>query len=195
MKYLFDLDGTLTKTELLPLFASHFGAPREIYHYTEMVVRGEISFREGFSHRVRLLGHIPPGEVAEVAKTAVMNEVIIEWIHNNRENCEVVTGNLDVWVRPLLEKWELSGVTSTAKVEGSQVVIQKILDKAARVRFWKKKDSVAFIGDGANDLSAIDFADVGIAYGGAHLPAPVLMEVSDIVVFSEESLCTVLSQL
>lgn len=195
LKYLFDLDGTLTRIELLPLFASHFGAPKEIYRYTDMVVRGEISFQEGFSHRVRLLGHIPPEDIAEVAKTAPMNEKVIKWIHNNFENCEVVTGNLDCWVAPLLDKWGLKGITSTARIEGTRVGIENVVDKAARVRHWKQQDSVTFVGDGANDLGAIEHADVGIAYGGVHLPAQVLLEVSDVIVFNEEALCSVLSQL
>lgn len=195
MKFLFDLDGTLTKTELLPLFASHFNAPDEIMRYTDQVVRGEISFQEGFTHRVRLLGHIPPEEIAEVAKTVEMNESLVNWIRANPDECEVVTGNLDVWVKPLLEFWGLKGVYSEAKVVGSRVKIQTIMDKSRRVKFWQRFGPVTFVGDGANDLSAIDLANVGIAFGGVHLPAQVLLEVADVVALSEEVLCDVLSRL
>ena len=63
--YCFDLDGTLTRQELLPLIASSIGLEDEISVLTEATINGVLSFDKSFKLRVRLL-----------------RDAKLEWIHS-----------------------------------------------------------------------------------------------------------------
>ena len=51
-QFIFDLDGTITQEETLPLIAEHFGVTAEIEALTEKTVRGNIPFVESFIRRI-----------------------------------------------------------------------------------------------------------------------------------------------
>ncbi len=51
------------------------------------------------------------------------------------------------------------------------------------------------VGDGMGDVGMFEASDVRIAFGGVHEPIQTLVEVSDFVCFTENSLCNVLSTL
>ena len=46
MKFLFDLDGTVTSAETLPIIAEHFECKEEIAELTKRTVHGNIPFVE-----------------------------------------------------------------------------------------------------------------------------------------------------
>ena len=52
MKFLFDLDGTVTSAETLPIIANHFNCLEEIGELTKRTVQGNIPFVESFIRRV-----------------------------------------------------------------------------------------------------------------------------------------------
>lgn len=54
MKFLFDMDGTVTSCETLPLIASNFGIETKIDALTRETVQGNIPFIESFIRRVNL---------------------------------------------------------------------------------------------------------------------------------------------
>jgi phosphoserine phosphatase len=55
-KFIFDLDGTITKEETLPLIARHFKVEEKIEELTRATVAGEVPFIESFIQRVNILG-------------------------------------------------------------------------------------------------------------------------------------------
>ena len=59
MKILFDLDGTVTAAETLPIISRHFSVEKEIEKLTKETVNGNIPFIESFIRRVNMLGHLP----------------------------------------------------------------------------------------------------------------------------------------
>ena len=69
MKFLFDLDGTVTSEETVPLISSHFGVESEIHQLTLETVKGNIPFIESFIRRVNILGNLPVDEVAHLLGT------------------------------------------------------------------------------------------------------------------------------
>ena len=56
MKFLFDLDGTVTSQETLPVIANHFKCQEEIADLTKRTVAGNVPFIESFIRRVNILG-------------------------------------------------------------------------------------------------------------------------------------------
>lgn len=191
----FDLDGTLTREELLPRIAREFGASREIETLTSKTIAGEIDFEESFIRRVSLLGHIPPDEVANVILEAPVNERLVQWVRDHSAVSTVVTGNLNLWVQPWLDANGLTGATSEGVFRDGRVVLTKILAKGTIVAASKLEGQVVFVGDGANDAEAFELADYAIAFAGVHRPAEILLELADCLAMEESGLCRILSQL
>ena len=191
----FDLDGTLTREELLPRIAREFGAAREIEVLTSKTISGEIGFEESFIRRVALLGHIPPHEVANVVLESPVNERLVQWVRDHSAVSKVVTGNLNLWVQPWLDANGLDGATSEGVIRDDRVVLTKILAKGTVVSEAKLRGKVIFVGDGANDAEAFELADYAVAFAGVHRPAEILFELADCLALEESSLCRILSQL
>lgn len=59
IKFVFDLDGTVTAEETLPLMARHFHVEEEIEELTREPIQGNIPFVERFIRRVFMLGKLP----------------------------------------------------------------------------------------------------------------------------------------
>ena len=95
MKFLFDLDGTVTSEETVPLISSHFGVESEIHQLTLETVKGNIPFIESFIRRVNILGNLPVDEVAHLLGNASLYTHVAEFIRLHAEDCAIVTGNLD----------------------------------------------------------------------------------------------------
>ena len=53
--FLFDLDATVTKEEILPALSEQVGLTREISELTERTMRGELPFKSSFLARVEML--------------------------------------------------------------------------------------------------------------------------------------------
>ena len=62
--FLFDLDSTLTRCEILPTVAAAIGRQEEMQRMTEEAMRGDRPFRESFTERVGLLSSLPVEEVS-----------------------------------------------------------------------------------------------------------------------------------
>lgn len=64
IKFIFDLDGTVTSEEMLPLIAKHFHVEEEIVDLSRETTQGNMPFVESFIRRVFILGRLPVDEVA-----------------------------------------------------------------------------------------------------------------------------------
>jgi len=141
-QFLFDLDGTITRQEILPEIARAIGVEAEIAELTERTI---------------------------------------------------VTGNLDVWIADLVARLGVPCRSSTARVVDDRLVgLTSVLDKAHVAREFS--GPICSIGDGYNDLGLMAAADLGVAYGGVHAPAPGLLEVASHAIFDSKRLCQLLSE-
>ncbi|MHB8872548.1 MAG: HAD-IB family phosphatase [Myxococcaceae bacterium] len=195
--FAFDLDGTLTTVELLPLIAGELGLQSEMQVLTELTLNGTIRFEDSFRLRCAILRSIPISVVREVVAEAPLNETIAAFVRQHRERCFIVTGNLNVWVEPLLERLGCKAFTSTAQAEGDTLLRpETILQKSHAIQGLRGSfDRVVTIGESVNDVSMAEVADVSVAFGGVHLPATALLEVSHYAVFEGGALCRLLSTL
>jgi phosphoserine phosphatase len=186
---LVDLDGTLTRTELLPTIARSAGIEEEMTRLTDDTLAGRIPFADSFRRRVHMLSDVPLDVVHEAILNAPVYEELMALLLEHPERVLVVTGNLDVWVQPFLDRYGLEGMTSRACTrDGGGVDVASILNKAEAIRRTSGRFRIA-IGDAANDASMIRSAEVGIAWCGVHPAADSLMEVAGYAFANEGTLC------
>lgn len=197
MKFLFDLDGTVTSQETLPVIAKHFNCQEEISELTKRTVAGNVPFVESFIRRVNILGHYSVKETNDLLANVPLYPEIAKFITEHKSDCIIVTGNLTCWCEGLFKKIGCQCYGSEAECEGDKVVkLKTILRKEAIVDQYKALgETVVFIGDGNNDLEAIRHANISIAVGLTHSPAQSLLSVCDYVVFDEKALCRQMRQL
>ena len=116
IKCIFDLDGTVTSQETLPLIAEHFGVQEEIAELTRQTIRGNVPFIESFIKRVHILGRLPVSEINELLGDVQLYGLLHKFITSHADKCAIATGNLSCWVDKL-----------TAKYSGGSQIIQKKL--------------------------------------------------------------------
>lgn len=194
--FLFDLDSTLTKHEILPLISKECGIFEEINVLTESTMRGEIPFKQSFLRRVELLRNVPVSKVGNIIAEIELNNEIIKFIKQNKERCFIVTGNLDVWIEKLLSKIEMERNVFCSKAVVKDDIIQNVfsvIDKNAVIS--QMVSPFVAIGDGNNDADMIDAAEVGIGFGGVHEIAPSVLACATHAVYDQYKLVDLLNKL
>lgn len=197
IKFVFDLDGTVTSQETLPLIAKYFNVTEEISILTQETIQGNIPFIESFIRRVHILGRLPVSEINNLLESVEMYPKVLDFIQKNKKHCILATGNLHCWVEKLIKKIGCICYCSKGVIKNNTVAkLTQILKKENIVeQFQKEGYEVIFIGDGNNDMEAMRLADISIASGLTHKPAKSVLTVADYLVFSEEALCRQLNQL
>lgn len=197
MKFLFDLDGTVTSEETLPIIANHFNCVEQISELTAKTVQGNVPFIESFIRRVNILGAYSVSETTRLLSEVPLYPAIAKFIEEHTEDCVIVTGNLTCWCEGLFKKIGCQCYGSEALCEDDKVVkLKTILRKEQIVDQYKALgETVVFIGDGNNDLEAMRHANVSIATGLTHNPAQSLMSICDYVIFNEQALVRQMRQL
>ena len=194
--FLFDLDSTITKQEILPTVAKREGLYDQMNTLTESSMRGEIPFKQSFLQRVELLKQIPVSEVQDIISKIELNNKLVEIIQVNKSRSYIVTGNLDIWIERLMEKLGMQkNVFCSKAIQYGDYVqdVFNIVDKNAVI----KQMVLPFVavGDGNNDAEMIDAAEVGIGYGGVRPIAPSVLECATHVVYQEDKLVDLLNKL
>ena len=197
MKFLFDLDGTVTSEETLPIIANHFNCVEQISELTAKTVQGNVPFIESFIRRVNILGAYSVSETTRLLSEVPLYPAIAKFIEEHKEVCVIVTGNLTCWCEGLFKKIGCQCYGSEALCEDDKVVkLKTILRKEQIVDQYKALgETVVFIGDGNNDLEAMRHANVSIATGLTHNPAQSLMSICDYVISNEQALVRPMRQL
>lgn len=196
-KIAFDLDGTVTKVETLPLLAGELGLADEMKILTDLTLEGKIPFKKSFRMRYLILRNIPLKKIQEVMAGVELDEEIAEFIRQHKEECVIVTGNLDSWIAPIIEKLGCQSFSSTGAMDEKNLpILKNILDKGTAIRELKKKnDKVIAVGESFNDVPMFEEANISVAYGGVHKPVSAAVSVADYVVFDGGALCRLLKML
>lgn len=196
--FCFDLDGTLTRAEILPAIAAHLGLDAEIAALTRQTIAGEVDFETSFRHRCRVLGGAAPETVRAVVDSVPLEPALVAFIQARPGQCFIVTGNLDLWVGALVRRLGCGLHSSVAQQREGRLEVISVLDKGAAVqeiRAGGRFGPIVAIGDGANDVPMFKAADIAIAFGAAHPPALAACAAADHVVADAASLCRMLAAL
>ncbi len=196
LAFCFDLDGTVTTEEILPLIAKEVKLYEEIKLITKITLNGLIPFENSFNLRVKLLSSVPISTVRNVVNKVKMDSNISEFIRTHREDCYIVTGNLDVWINDYI-KQELGCkyFSSKADFDGDKLIgLNSILNKGSAIEELREEyEKIIVIGDSMNDCSMADKSDISIAYGGIHEPVSSLVLSVEYVIYNSKSLVRLLN--
>lgn len=194
--FVFDLDSTVTRCELLPLLAEAVGFGREMAALTERAMIGKVPFAEDFPRRAALLRSIPLSRAREIVAFAPVNVEIVRFLKMNPQRCLIMTGNLDLWIETLIRRIGMEGrclcshgVEAGDRFEG----VACVLDKASEVRRIPRP--FVAIGDGSNDVGLMRAAELSIGFAGVREIAAEVRDAADMVVDNERELCDILRRL
>jgi len=196
-KYCFDLDGTITAQELLPLIAAELDLYDEISALTQATISGLIPFEQSFKLRCKLLSDVPINKVQEVAEKVKLNETIVEFIKENKDDSYIITGNIYEWIKPIIEKLDCKIFCSQGKFNNGKLSgLENIVNKGEVIKGLRKNgELIVSVGDGMGDVLMFEESDVSIAFGGVHEPITTLLKVSNYLIYEEDSLCRLLNTL
>lgn len=185
--FLFDLDSTVTKKEILPEISILINKEKEIREVTESTMKGEIPFEESFQRRVKILSQISVKKVNELVSEIPLNEEIVKFIVENRDRCYIVTGNLDIWISGLMNKLGIMDhcfCSSAVNDHDTVGKITSIRNKLATALSFDRP--IVVVGDGDNDSEMASVADIGIGFGGVRPIAPSLLNVISYAFYDEK---------
>lgn len=194
--FLFDLDSTVTKEEILPTISRELGVYETMCSLTESTMRGEIPFKQSFLRRVNLLKDIPVSRVRKLVGSIKLNEKIVGFIKENKERCYIVTGNLDVWIEELVKELGMENNLFCSKALVKDDYIQEVfsvIDKNAVV--GQMLLPFVAVGDGNNDAEMIEAAEIGIGFGKVREIAPSVLICASHAVYDEDKLVDLLEKL
>lgn len=194
--FLFDLDSTVTRQEILPTVSKKLGLYEKMSSLTESTMRGEIPFKQSFLQRVDLLKDVPVSEVCQIVQEIELNGLLVDFIKRNQERCYIVTGNLDVWIEGLVKKLGMGKNTYCSKALVKDDRIQdvfSIVDKNAVIS--QMLLPFVAVGDGNNDAEMIEAAEIGIGYGGVRSIAPAVLACASHAIYREDKLVEFLERL
>ena len=198
--YLFDLDSTITKGEILPTIAKKIGKEDEMQELTEQCMIEDIPFKDGLKKRMRIVENIPVSEINNIILEIPLNDKLMNFITEHKEDCYIVSGSVDTYIEKFMIKYNMQDhfYSSKATVENNKIKdIVSVVDKGNIAQEFKNNSDckIIAVGDGSNDVDMVKAADVGIAFGGVRKIAPSLLKAADYATYSEEELCDLLNNI
>ncbi len=194
--FVFDLDGTLTRREILPELAAHLGLAEEMRLLTHLTLEGVLDFSQSLRLRFAVLRSLPLQVIHEIIAAIPLEPELEDFIRSRPGQCALATGNVDAWIRPLVERLGCvahctrSSFSETGPDAGpvngrereippAEQRLIHILNKGELARGLKPKHRLVVVGDSDNDLPMLREADISIAFGAAHEPLPHVQAAVD----------------
>lgn len=176
----FDMDSTLIEQEVIDEVARAVGCHDRVADLTARAMRGEIDFHQAFAARVELLrGGRFDEIVARVAPTLQLTPGALDLVRVLKKlgyKLAVISGGFSAFVDPIAERLGLDYAFAnvldveagllTGRVRGEIIDRQRkadLLEHVARAE-GIQLDQVMAVGDGANDLSMLERAGLGVAF-------------------------------
>ena len=200
----FDLDNVIIDGEAIDEIGKLANVEDEIAEITEKAMQGEIDFETSIKDRVKLLEGTSVEDIQKVADELPLMagaEETISQLKDDDVDVAIISGSFDIVAQAIKEKLGLENVYTnsftvedgklTGEVTGPLVSGSKldVLKEHIEGKDISLEDVVA-VGDGANDISMIESAGVGVAFNAKDS----VKEKADVIV-DEKDLTKVLDEI
>ncbi len=189
-----DFEGVLVKGEYLQLLATFAGKNSEVEKLTKDGIEGRIDWREALKLRMEHLKGVDYEKCVEAAKKLELYDGAKEFVDALRKLGEIkvgiITGCFDIAVNPIKETLGLDFAVAnrllfnSGKLNGVEISVDVNKDvhmeRLAKL-YGVEMENVIAIGDGANDISMVSKAGLGIGFN----PAPILEKHAKINLYAE----------
>ncbi len=189
----FDLDNVLLDGEAIDEIGKLMGVENEISALTKQAMEGNLDFETSLKKRVNLLKGASLDEVKKVVDNIPLMEGAEETIKELKKRgykIATITGNVEIVAQRLKNELDLDyafcnilheknglltgEVSGPLLVEGSKAdILQELLDTVKL-----STEECAAVGDGANDISMLQKAGLGVAFNAK----PVVKEMADVII-------------
>ncbi len=176
----FDMDSTLIAQEVIDEVARVVGCHDRVAELTARAMRGELAFHEAFAARVELLRGARLDEiVARVTPTLEFTAGALELVGVLKKlgyKLAVISGGFSEFVDPIKRRLgldyafsnqlDVAGGVLTGRVRGEIIDRQRkadLMEEIARAE-GIQLDQVMAVGDGANDITMLERAGLGVAF-------------------------------
>ena len=188
----FDLDNVLIDGEAIDEIGKLMGVETKISEITKKAMEGDLDFETSLKERVALLKGASVEDIKKVvSKIPLMKgaEETIAELKKRGYKIATITGSFEIIANRMKddlgldyafsnvlheEDGKLTGDVSGPLVTGSKAEVLKEIMEMEKI----KAEESAAVGDGANDVSMLEEAGLGIAFNAK----PVLKEKADVVV-------------
>ena len=188
-----DADSTLIENEVIELLADAAGSLAQVAEVTDRAMRGEIDFAESLRERVATLAGLSSDVFAEVGaliRPTPGVHALIDGLHAGGSRIGVVSGGFHELLDPLaetlgLDHWRANRLeVADGRLTGG--LVGPIIDataKATALTEWAAAEGVDLcstvaVGDGANDLTMMRVAGLGVAFNAK----PIVRRSADLVI-------------
>ncbi len=189
----FDLDNVLLDGEAIDEIGKLMGVEKEISALTKEAMEGDLNFETSLKKRVNLLKGASLDDVKKVVADIPLMEGAEETIKELKRRgykIATITGNVEIVAQRLKDELNLDyafcnilhekdgvltgEVSGPLLVEGSKAdILQDLLDTEKLTA-----EECAAVGDGANDISMLKKAGLGVAFNAK----PVVKEIADVII-------------
>ena len=176
-----DVDSTLIQNEVIDLIAEHAGVGEQVAQITEQAMAGDLDFVAALRARVALLKGLPVSVLDEVRTRLKLTpgaRTLCRTLNTLGYRVCLVSGGFAEVIMPLADELGIDDVRAnhlgvrdgylTGEVVG--VIVDRQGKKAALEEFAAKYEipmrRTIAIGDGANDVSMLEAAGLGVSFNG-----------------------------
>ena len=173
---IFDVEGVLYDAEYLPILAEKLNKEDEIWEITKQGIQGVINWEDGLRTRIEALRGLDYETCKQIADSLPI-------MTGAKEACRVlkaagwklmaVSGGFTIMTDRLKKELDLDFVFSNelifkdGKLDGVTIHVDSDKAKSAKIKIaeWnEKKENIACVVDGANDVKLFNICGLGIAY-------------------------------
>jgi phosphoserine phosphatase len=177
--FVFDMDSTLIRAEVIDELAKLHGAGDQVSAITALAMRGELDFKQSFTRRIALLRGLSADRVQNVLHSIPLADGaqrLIATLKRLGYKTAILSGGFTFFGKHLQSRLGIDYVFANELEIQDGVVTGRV---ASEIVDGKKKaellemiaqrenislDQVVAVGDGANDLPMLNVAGMGIAF-------------------------------